>query len=492
MGHTHKRGRLLFLFAVIAIVAGLFRPDLAPDVQGASAEPFAWDRDELFDALENDFAASRTADANILVTEIDEALELLDSDEFPVEPLSRLEHLQFRLAATAAAEPTHLSIMQSTVYDVRRKVLAAAASWRTSEREVHSRIYRVLYGGRAAREEALIQAGDSSSSASLPGVFSETPSAEVHHVRVHSGDVVLTRGGAPTSALIARGNDFPGNFSHAALIHVDEAGTASVIESLIEHGLVVSTLEDFLRDKKLRILLLRPRPTLDALAEDPMAPHRAATTWLARARSGDLGYDFAMDWSDDDDVFCSEVVYHAYREVGVELWRYRSTISSRGLVTWLGLLGVRNFVTLVPSDLEYDPQLALVAEWHDPEELRRDRRDNAIVDALLEEADRGATLGYAWYELPAARALKAWSLVVSFFGGTPTIPDGMSGATAARVNGLRQQIFAPLRVAVEKAEASFRDQHGYEAPYWQLVPLAREAIARHRDAMAPALSPKPE
>ena len=29
-------------------------------------------------------------------------------------------------------------------------------------------------------------------------------------------------GGAATSALIARGNDFPGNFSHIALVHVDE------------------------------------------------------------------------------------------------------------------------------------------------------------------------------------------------------------------------------------------------------------------------------
>ena len=85
------------------------------------------------------------------------------------------------------------------------------------------RLYRLLYGGRAAVEEAMLQAPPGT----LPAVVrgddepSSTPSAEILGVQVHSGDILVSRGGAPTSALIARGNDYPGNFSHVGLVHVD-------------------------------------------------------------------------------------------------------------------------------------------------------------------------------------------------------------------------------------------------------------------------------
>src|SRR5207248_8921424 len=93
---------------------------------------------------------------------------------------------------------------------------------------------------------------------------------------LHSGDILVSRGGAPTSALIARGNDYPGSFSHVALLHVDEkSGRASVIEAHIERGVAVSSLEQYLADKKLRIVVLRLCPELLELVADPMLPHKA-------------------------------------------------------------------------------------------------------------------------------------------------------------------------------------------------------------------------
>ena len=41
------------------------------------------------------------------------------------------------------------------------------------------------------------------------------------------------------------------------------------------------------------------------------------------------------------------------------------------LKTWLAAFGVRNFITQEPSDLEYDPQLRVVAEWRDLETLKK-------------------------------------------------------------------------------------------------------------------------
>src|SRR2546422_8130369 len=83
--------------------------------------------------------------------------------------------------------------------------------------------------------------------------------------------------------------------------------TASVIEAHIERGVAVSTADGYLRDKKLRIMVLRLRADLPALIADPLLPHRAASLALERARSGHIAYDFDMDYTDPSRLFCSEV-----------------------------------------------------------------------------------------------------------------------------------------------------------------------------------------
>jgi hypothetical protein len=368
--------------------------------------------------------------------------------------------------------------------------MRSARAWPLERAEVHAAVYRVIYGGRSAIEEALAQTGSDVLPAlvHLEDIPSSTPWTEVAGVRVHSGDILLSRGGAPTSALIARGNDFPGIFSHAALVHVaPETGAATVIEALIERGTVLSTAEKYLEDKKLRILLLRPRPELDVIELNPLAPHEAAGAMLARVGEGEVRYDFAMDWKDPEKYFCSEVPYHGYRAVGIDLWAVQSRMSEAGLVRWLASLGVRHFTTLVPSDLEYDPRLGAVAEWRDVSTLRQHRLDNVILDVLLEGAGRGDRLGYTWYHLPAARLVKGWSVAEALMGGVPTIPRGMSASTALRVDALSHRIYPVLRTAIEGKAATFLDEKGYEAPYWVLVEMAREALEENRALLTPAL-----
>jgi hypothetical protein len=116
------------------------------------------------------------------------------------------------------------------------------------------------------------------------------------------------------------------------------------------------------------------------------------------------------------------------------------------------------------------------------------RLDNAITDALLEEADRGARLGYAWYALAFARMLKAYSLGQAALGAEPAIPVGMSAATALRVDALVSRIHPAVREELVTSAQAFRSANGYEAPYWTLVALAREALAARRSALAPALA----
>jgi hypothetical protein len=393
--------------------------------------------------------------------------------------LDSLESGVFALAPSVAACPRDLARYVELYERLREVVKWQSRHWDVGTVAARRRLYRALYGGRAAVEEVMLQHPDDMVTL-LPGVNepSATPGATVEGVEIHSGDILVSRGGYPTSALIARGNDYPGNFSHVGLVHVDSLTHAvSVIEAHIERGVAVSTAEQYLRDKKLRIMVLRVRADLPQVVADPLLPHRAATRALERARSGHIPYDFAMDYADPSRLFCSEVVSWVYHDLGVNLWMGISTITHPGLRRWLASFGVRHFETEEPSDLEYDPQLVVVAEWRDPGTLFQDHVDNAVIDAMLEGAERGDRLRYPWYALPLVRVAKGYSLLLERFGRVGPVPEGMSASAA-----LRNKEFADrerrLAARVAAGATMLAQGQGYPPPYWALLDLARQAAAR--------------
>jgi hypothetical protein len=360
---------------------------------------------------------------------------------------------------------------------MRQVIKVQSRRWDLNSTLARQRIYRLLYGSREALEEILLQMPGDPISPLTQGVDepSATPSTKILGVTIHSGDILISRGGAPTSALIARGNDYPGNFSHIALVYVDEkTNLASIIEAHIERGVVISSLEEYIRDKKLRVMVLRLRSDLPQIKADPKLPHKAALLAMQETASHHIPYDFEMDFQDPSKKFCSEVASEPYSRLGVNLWMGKSTISSPGLISWLAAFGVRNFLTQEPSDLEYDPQLQVVAEWRDPETLYKDHVDNAVIDVMLEGAETGDKLDYGWYMLPAARVLKAYSVILNWFGYPGPVPEGMS-ATAALRNKKFSSRHDEIKSRTQLLADKFRHDHGYRAPYWQLVNLARQA-----------------
>ncbi|MBL0359435.1 MAG: hypothetical protein IPP72_22375 [Chitinophagaceae bacterium] len=160
--------------------------------------------------------------------------------------------------------------------------------------------------------------------------------------------------------------------------------------------------------------------------------------------------------------------------MGIQLWQAGSAISSQGVVNWLSDFGVEHFITQMPSDLEYDPQLAVVAEWRNPETLMKDHIDNAVMDALLEEADKGKKIGYSNWQLPMARVIKLWCVLKNIVGGVGIIPEGMS-ATRALKNQTFVAMYKKVKVQTERLVKDFVLENGYRPPYWQLVAMARKA-----------------
>src|SRR5436190_1265485 len=357
---------------------------------GANRTPFAWNRDAFWSSLETQLREARALDCDRLAPRIDSAISnvqrALDAIAAgrlaPEDPgFGLLETNLFDLAPLAAACPKRLPEFARLFTRARDAVKRQSEHWEMNSVAARQTIYRLLYGGRAALEEILLQTPGQAVPALTAGPDepSQTPSASVLGVTVHSGDILVSRGGAPTSALIARGNDFPGNFSHIALVHVDEQTHAlSVVEAHIESGVVVSSFADYLADKKLRVMALRLRPDLPPLLADPMLPHKAASFALEHATARHIPYDFAMDYQDHSKQFCSEVAAAAYEQCGVKLWMGISHLSSRGVTSWLSAIGVKHFETQEPSDLEYDPQMRVVAEWRDSGTLSQDHADNAV------------------------------------------------------------------------------------------------------------------
>lgn len=484
-----KRTGKIILVTVVCLAAIfmlLAIPSKERDVPAATSRgAFTWNQDEYWHSLEAAFNAAVREGcpagdslAQSRMRSLTRWATQLETTRVPAQArvLDSLTLTFFELGPHIAACPAQVQEYILISSRIREGIKRQSQEWDVTASDVRSRLYRSLYGMRAAVEEVMLHHPQG-----LPSLLmgrdepSATPSAMVQGVEVHSGDILISRGGYPTSALIARGNDYPGNFSHIALVHVDSAGRASTIEAHIERGVAIATAEEYLADKKLRIMVLRLRRDHPALAADSMLPHKAATRALERARRERIPYDFAMNYRDPAQLFCSEVAAAAYNELNLNLWMGISTISNPGLRRWLASFGVENFETQEPSDLEYDPQMVVVAEWRDPGTLFADHIDNAVIDAMLEGAERGDRLDYPWYQLPLVRLAKGYSLVMGRFGKIGPVPQGMS-ATAA----LRNTVFSTrqrhLAGAVRIAADSMATAQGYPPPYWRLLDLARARL----------------
>jgi len=473
---------VVILFALLSIPAT--DPPVAP---GAAGKPFTWKQDDKWNALEASFQESREIGCRGLLPRTSQGFKqgrkyLATLSASPVKPeapiLTRMETLTFGLGTMVAVCPERLPEYAELVTKTRSLMKRQSQVWNMDDRDVRDRLYRMLYGGRAALEEVMLQAPAESSFPALikaDNVKSVTPSHAFQNGTLRSGDILVSRGGAPTSALIARGNDYPGNFSHVALLYVDEkTGVPGIIEAHIEVGVVVSTIEEYIRDKKLRVMVLRLRPDLPSMKADPMLPHKAAKRACEEAKNRHIPYDFEMDYRDPSKWFCSEVASWAYRQFGVELWKGTTRMSAPGVVKWLSWFGVTHFETQAPADLEYDPQLAVVAEWRDPETLWKDHVDNAIVEAMLEGADEGEGISYPWWELAPARLAKAYSAILNAFGGVGPIPEGMDAAAALRNLALSAR-HEKMKEKVLSSSAAFQTERNYRPPYWELVRMANRA-----------------
>jgi len=484
-----KKYCLRLLIALVLLYALLLIPEPSEEIKGISSEStFAWNQDEKWDYLEEIFQQAKEQDTatlnayiSLLIFSLENRLDHLKDTIFLPgnEEFEGLLSDFFSITPLIAVNHRHIDWFLDYYNRVRTMIKEQSRNWDMESEQGRVTVYKNLYGMRAAVEEVLLQISDRDfqSVMIVKDELSSTPSTNILGIKVHSGDLLVSRGGAPVSALISRGNDYPGNFSHVAMIYIDQDNnTPYLVESHIERGVAIASVQEYIKDTKLRFMVLRLRADISEIIKDPEIPHKAAFFIYNEALSRHIPYDFKMDFHDPEKMFCSEVGSVAYKKYGIELWKPVSTISSTGVINWLNAFGVENFVTQMPSDLEYDPQLSVVAEWRDPETLFKDHIDNAVMDILLESANNGEELKYNIWLLPPIRLLKVYCIVLNLFDTECIIPEGMS-ATKALKNQHFERVFDETKIHTELLVEKFIKEKGYTPPYWQLVKLARKAKA---------------
>lgn len=462
--------------------------DPEPEIELAgNSVPFIWNQDDRWEQLEQLFDEARKSDPGEVEKKAERLFEINDSlfnliSDDSIRPdsdtLNEMLQVFFRTAPYAALSSKGSDRLSQTYNRNRKYIKQTSANWALEEPENMDLLYQYLYGMRAAVEEVMLQQENEMDPVLyVEEVPSQTPSTRIMGIKVHSGDLLVSRGGAEVSALISRGNDHPGNFSHVALIYIEkQSNIPYLIEAHIERGVAIANLQEYINDRKLRFMVLRMNPQQDRMLKDPMIPHKAATLMFDEVKNRHIPYDFRMDFTDPEAMFCSEVGSYAYTSCGIQLWTNESTISSKGIVNLLNTFGVAYFTTQMPSDLEYDPQLSVVAEWRDSESLFEDHVYNAVIDAMLICADNGAEVSFNPWMLPVARLVKGYSMALNLFEHAGPVPEGMT-ATQALKNNSFVESHRSIREKVYRLTEDFTHEKGYRPPYWELVKMAEASTS---------------
>jgi hypothetical protein len=206
-------------------------------------------------------------------------------------------------------------------------------------------------------------------------------------IAFRSGDVIVVRGHAHNSAAIARIGDVDSQFSHVGMVYIDAADQHWMVESLIEDGAIINTLEHSLGHGIARAVLYRHRDSgLAGRAAELIYEHVAASR---RPLARRIFYDFSMRLDNRRRLFCAKLIRLAFDKASRGALLLPTFPTRLGMKNrdFLDRIGVRADDTFAPADLDVEPGFYLVAEWQDYRETSNVRLQDFVMDKLFEWMD---------------------------------------------------------------------------------------------------------
>jgi len=211
-----------------------------------------------------------------------------------------------------------------------------------------------------------------------------------------SGDLLLSRGNAFSSAMIARIGDEDSQFSHLSILYIDSHGKKFVIEAHPDSGVLATPWEKYVSDGKIRVAVFRhPDSRLAQFAGETAM--KMLEDWKKdHPKKPIIPYDLAMDLSDSEKQFCSEVISVVYMRAAEQLGmgkyvvpyfltsfkKIQETAEAQGQRSLLTAMHMTSDETFAPADIEVDPRFDLVAEWRDFSQTESAR----FMDAVMTKA----------------------------------------------------------------------------------------------------------
>lgn len=212
---------------------------------------------------------------------------------------------------------------------------------------------------------------------------------------LQSGDVILSRGNAFSSAAIARigVNDY--QFSHLSFVYKDpETKELSTTEAHIEIGSVVEPLIEHVSAKNARSVVFRYNDAQISEQASKSIHERVLKNQLAKKN---VEYDFSMDFRDNERLFCSEIISSGFKAAMPNedfIPKFKSKFSP-GIIPFLNTIGVpankdnvANMEVFAPGDIQFDPRFDLVAEWRNPRKMEESRLKDFILTKIFERMDQ--------------------------------------------------------------------------------------------------------
>lgn len=265
------------------------------------------------------------------------------------------------------------------------------------------------------------------------------------NIKLKSGDILLSRGNAYTSAAIARIGETPAQFSHISQVYIDAPiGTeisieqaindprVFTVESHIEVGAFTRNFKEYVEDGNARVLLYRYR------GKEREANYSARYIYdyvkiyqkkhMEKYGNGTYSvnnnppYDFGMDISNKNELFCSEVPLVGYASRGINIPTFLTRLKVNNLTQ---IMDINVSHTFAPADIEVEPQFEFLAEWRD---LRKTASLVKKEIALTSIFDWMKKYGYEFHynAIDYIKAEIALSLRVLDLGFTDKLPKNMS------------------------------------------------------------------
>lgn len=302
------------------------------------------------------------------------------------------------------------------------------------------------------------------------------------------GDVVIGMGNSSISSLISQTNATPTRYSHAFIVR-KRAGEITTVESLIQTGVESFPLQHFIDDPYNQLTVLRWKNE-----EERAAFAKIASDWAQEAADRKAPYDMAMDFTEDEKIYCSELIVKAYAHAsGVpskEILPHFSRVRSDAAFVHANTLGVQKKVFAAPADLLGSPYFEIVADYRKPGDLMRSWELFLMGDLFMERLDMG-------YEVIPGPIHTGIPLVVWMTQLLPSlvhedmrlIPQGI-GPHALGVMATTERFI--YKAAFKKFEQEYGSRSLLDYSPWEMRGRYEEFLDQNIDASSVFRIPTPE